>query len=80
MIGYYNIKINTIFIKDINSGEMRKINYNLWQSDNEIDVDIDIDYLFEMKKIKHVYDKINYKGIINNNIEIKCLTYYFYYI
>jgi len=79
MVGYYNMKINTIFIKDINSGEMRKINYNFWQSDNEIDVDIDIDYLFDTKKIKHIYDKINYKGI-NNNIEVKCLTYYFYYI
>ena len=77
MIGYYNIKVNTIFIKDISNGEMRKISYDFWQIDNEID--IDIDYLFETKKIKHVYDKINYKEIINN-IEIKCLTYYFYYI
>ena len=56
---------------------MRKISYDFWQIDNEID--IDIDYLFETKKIKHVYDKINYKEIIND-IEIKCLTYYFYYI
>ena len=53
----YNFVCLVKFIKDINSGKMEKINYNLWQIDNEIDTDIDIDYLFEMKKIKHVYDK-----------------------
>jgi len=74
----YNIKVNTIFIKDIDNGKIEKINYNFWKVDDEMDIcEFDIDYLLDINEITHVYDKINYIEI-NNNVEIKILTYYFY--
>lgn len=80
MINYYNIKFDTVFIKNINSGKFEKMNYNFWKVDNDMDIsEEDIDSLLEYNKLIQIHDRVNYIERYNN-IEIKILTYYFYYI
>ena len=80
MFNYYNIKFNTLFIKNIDNRKFEKINSDFWKADNDMDIcEDDINFLLDHNKIIQIDDRVNYIERYNN-IEIKSLTYYFYFI